>query len=247
MTDTASITANLNAAQKALLAETPPGAVMKPGPTRAALLRRGLLFGQDRGLDFGKLTPVGEAVRLAVLMERRPQSRPVVREPERRVHAGDVVRIHTGTKLYRVEKVSQEPVEAAEAFLVPLAPGEGNPGAWEPLDLLHVVPPVAHLKTIPVTGALAETLAEVPVVVAGTGWLAEWGTVRQVATIRSGSRLPCAALLPWPAESRVEWAVGCLRIGDSVVVDGRLFRVVWDGGPAEPVLKAENWHGFDQL
>lgn len=249
MTDTA-MTLKLTEPQRALLAETPPGVVMKRGPVRASLIRRGLVFRMDTPAHVataGTLTLSGEAIHLQVLMERQPtKPKPMVREPERRVHAGDVVRIHRGVKLFRVIKVTPEPAEMAQALLVSLEPEDRDAVArWEAEDLLHVVPPVAHVRTLPIGRSAVETLADEPVAVAGPGWLAPLGVVRQVATVRSSAmRLPYAVLLPWPEESRVEWAAGCLRIGDSIVVDGRLFRVTWDGGQGEPILSPENWHGF---
>lgn len=286
MTNTAKLTPKMIEALKF----TAPGDLMAAGPTRAALIRRALVYRMDATMG-GKLTPAGIAARAnlleaearntytpdlaaqrtaeaslaAAILEDDTSARKVIGAgsdpvilpgPERLVQVGDTVRIHTGTRLYRVEKLDVELIRdnvagTAErnwmAKLAPWDPADTRDFVWEPADLLHVVPPVAHLKTLPVGGSGVETLAEEPVVVAGAGWDISRGSVRQVATVRPFSqRLPHAVLLPWPTLP-VEWAAGCMRIGDSIVVDGRCFRAHWDGGPAEVVLVPENWHGFNQL
>lgn len=50
---------------------TEPGDLMKPGPTRAALMRRGLVFRRESRPDrLGRLTPNGERLRVQIIAER---------------------------------------------------------------------------------------------------------------------------------------------------------------------------------
>lgn len=49
---------------------TKPGDLMKPGPTRAALMRRGLVFNRtDWPRPFGHLSPAGERLRLTLVIK----------------------------------------------------------------------------------------------------------------------------------------------------------------------------------
>ncbi len=179
--------------------------------------------------------------------------------PEPRVQVGHVVRIHHSTELYRVMELDADSVTRLEvptgepadleavvtAKLVPFLPGRDR---WEPADLLHVVPPVAHLRTLPVTRGNWETVAEDPIAVAGPGWRERKGVIRQVCTFRTpwDASSVRVALAPWPLESEA-YPVGCLKLGDSIVVDGRLWRAVRAEGGPELVLEPEGWYGFSQL
>jgi hypothetical protein len=171
-----------------------------------------------------------------------------------RVVRGDVVRIHRGTALYEVLRVEtdhatdrtrpgSEPEDFSMAQLIALDPDDDRPARWESLDLLHRVPPVARVRTLPVGGR--QELAEDFVVVAGPGWERDMGPLRQPALTQvSGTRLPAAALIPVGAEVREDpdvVPVGCLRIGDAIVINDRCFTVTWDGGPAEPRLEPTRW------
>lgn len=56
---------------------TEPGDIMKPGPTRAALMRRGLVFSRSSRPDrFGRLSPNGERLRSLILAGRSCFLRP---------------------------------------------------------------------------------------------------------------------------------------------------------------------------
>jgi hypothetical protein len=172
-----------------------------------------------------------------------------VRDPEARVVEGDVVRIHRGTRLYEVVRVERDMARDATkpdsqwedmsmARLIPCDPEDDRDPGWVSLDLLHRVPPVARVRTVMVQER--QELSDDLVAVAGTGWDPARGVLRQPAVVySSGSRPPLALLLPVDpeTEARSGRPVGCLRIGDALVVNDRAHQVVWDGGPAEPRLE----------
>lgn len=194
---------------------------------------------------------VAASLEAPALVVRASESlvQPVVSGPESRVVPGDVVRIHRGTRLYEVLRVEEDlsrdatdPTSQWEktvmARLVPCDPEDQRDPGWVNTDLLHRVPPVAR-----VTGVLVEAyqeLADDVVAVAGTGWDTGRGVMRQPGLVSSpGSRPPYGVLIP--VEERDAVPVGCLRIGDAIVINQRCFRVVWDGGPAEPHLEPARW------
>lgn len=173
---------------------------------------------------------------------------------------GDVVRIHRGTRLYEVLRVQEDSstdrltgtvLDQSMARVAPCDPEDDREPQWIHVDLLHVVPPVAHIRTEPVTAdqALdpsARVGAEL-VAVAGPGWAQDRPVLRQVATSQLfGDRLPHVFLLavdgtPEGPLPRAACPVAALRIGDALLVDGRCHRVVWDGGLGEPHLEPARW------
>ena len=169
-------------------------------------------------------------------------------ELEARGSVGSVVCIHRAAGgRFRVKQLREERVGLHEAQVMALIEGclPGGGSRWEVADILHVVPPAASVKTLPIGRGGVETLAEVPIAVEGLGWFEALGRFRQIATVRdSAQRLPRAVLLPWEGEAL---PVATLRVGDSVIVDGRMYRAAWDGDPTvEPRLVPENWHGFSE-
>lgn len=164
-----------------------------------------------------------------------------------RVVPGDVVRIHRGVRLYEVLKVEEDRarnnltrdvVDMTMARVAPCDPEDGRDAQWVHVDLLHVVPPVARVQSRPISHGVS--IVEDVVVVVGSGWDPEREMVRRVALIRvDGTRV--MAILRTMVPHRSIRPVACLRIGDAIVVDGRCYRVVWHGGPAEPVLEPARW------
>lgn len=208
--------------------------------------------GADRPTEVRALSPA--ELEDPARVERVSESHTVqVRDPEARVVVGDVVRIHRGTALYEVirveEDLSRDATDPASVWektvmarLVAVDPENDRDPGWVSADLLHRVPPVARVRTVRVSEF--QGLADDPVAVTGTGWDLKDGDLRQVATTEvSGTRLPHAALLPWPGGKwdRKVRPVGCLRIGDALVVDDRCYRVMWDQDFREPYLVPARW------
>lgn len=174
----------------------------------------------------------------------------VVRDPEARVVEGDVVRIHRGTRLYEVIRVESDQArdatvedsaweETTMARLVPCDPEDTREPGWVNVDLLHRVPPVARVRTVMI--GENEELADDVLAVSGTGWERSRGIFRRPGMVSApGSRPPLAVLIPTDGEP-LEYPVGCIRIGDAVVINDRCFTVRWDGGPAEPHLEPTRW------
>lgn len=168
-----------------------------------------------------------------------------------RVVRGDVVRIHTGAALYEVlevalergrDNVNQVDLDLSMARLVPLDPEDARTPFWESLDMLHRHMPAARVRTFPVDAH--QELGYDLVVVAGAGWDQERGDLRQPALADApGSRVPHGLLLAAGTEDLEAYGppVACLRIGDAIVINGRCFAVVWDGGPGEPRLEPQRW------
>jgi predicted DNA binding protein len=255
LTDYQAAVAELDAGQRASLAAGSPVAVVDHAQAErvvAALLGAGSASVITGGA--GRATTV-QAVDPADLLEDPARVERVsesltaqVRDPEARVVQGDVVRIHRGARLYEVVRVEEDlsrdatdPTSQWEktvmARLIPLDPEDTRDPGWVSADLLHRVPPVAKVTTVMVEPY--QELADDLVVVAGTGWEESRGVYRQPGLVSSpGSRPPFGVLIPAsPQDDPWTRPVGCLRIGDAIVINGRCFQVVWDGGPGEPRLE----------
>lgn len=177
----------------------------------------------------------------------------VLDPPRVRCEPGDVVRIHRGTQLWEVVQVAREAAldtatgaleDMSQARLVPADPASQRDPQWVSVDLLHVVPPVARVSTAPIPHDAGGRISLELVAVAGTGWAEDRGVLRQVATAPIPGRcVPAVYLLSVEHQDGVPvQPLGCLRIGDAIVVDGRCFRVVWDELEGqEPHLEPARW------
>lgn len=241
LTDYQAAVAELDAGQRSSLAAGEPVAVVDQAQADRvvdAILAAGNVAVLAGGAD---VPTTAQAIDPAELedparVERVSESLvAIVREPEARVKAGDVVRIHRGVRLYEVVQVEVDLArdatdpestweETAMARLVPVDPENEHVPGWTNVDLLHVVPPVARLTTVRI--AEAEDLADDPVAVAGTGWRPNLPVLRQVGLVSLPGQDVHAFLTP--ADQEDARPVGCLRIGDSVVVNGVTWRVVYE-------------------
>lgn len=207
--------------------------------------------GQGRSVTVEAIEP-GEldALEAPALAERMSESLiGRVGEMERPIATGDVVTIHRGTRLYEVATIERDKARnrlnpAAEwedvsmARVFPCDPEDESDPGWVFLDMLHRVPPVAevHMKSVGMfEGHSAEVFR-----VTGQGWSGKFPVVRRVGVIYL-NRKPLRAILMPVINSENLAAAGTLRIGDSLVIDGQIWRVVMRPGLIEPRL--EPWSG----
>lgn len=158
-----------------------------------------------------------------------------------RCEAGDVVTIHRGDRLYEVlqveedlarDRVTGEATDLTMARVAPCDPEDHRDPQWIHVDLLHVRTPVARVHTVGITERVRQT--QEVFTLAGRKRLVAIRTI-----LMDSRRVPVATLVEVPS-----LPVGRephLRVGEAVVVDGRVFRVVDLEGTGELSLEPARW------
>lgn len=151
-----------------------------------------------------------------------------------RVVKGDVVTIHKGTRYYDVLRTSEE-----YARVCPVDPMDHRDPEWVSFDLLHVVPPVCEVTvkfgTYPWS---AEAFR-----LEGNGWDADRPVMARIKMLQVDPQRLARPTIVRAAGVPTTEAVGVLRIGSAITIQGRTFQVVWDGGPGEPRLEPSSIRG----
>ena len=217
--------------------------VLEPvaGVARVAVLRD-----DQRVQVFHGDTALMDATSAMIKYNAGTDSPPEMVEPK--IHPGDVVTIHQGTRRYMVSRVELDSFKNGErcdyARVTPCAPEDDREPQWVAMDLLHLVEPVARLTTSVRNGILVtEDLVELNHHVAGSM------EVRRVALVQDpaagGAGMTALLVDPrfpegTPVHHNASAEIPALFPGDAVVVErpsgNALYRWLPDMADADAVL-----------